>query len=870
MSMPSERLEKLLRQNKLTGIDFIYVHKDLVQFDSPEKDHVRLDVHFHVSPDSLVVPLVDDLAWEDLTIVKLDGPLARLVKSLGWSGEDGRKYLTIITSLPSGLTDHRLNINDRKERIDRHFNDVLFSFQAACPTELDCWPEDHECPDEPRAKIPIEYRARDFWSMRRALLDFASLRYPHWQDNGLEADVGTMLLEVMCALGDEMSYYQDRVGREAHFSTATQRRSMRHHARLVDYALDDGLGSSTWLSVKVQDGQEGILTPGLPVWSRSDGGKKVFFETGKGLAEKVEIERNLREKNDEYLYWISHSRNSLLPHIWDESETCLPAGSTHLYIQDKCEEVLWWNRDEIVDPWKKALWVLIQTEPVDPAIPERKWVVPLTGVNEVEDVLNNQWTTRLTWNREYATPFEMDLSTMNISANLIPVAAGKTWESKIVIGTVPETASIPDEDRENYISVVERQGPDNSLTYLFTLPDADREGLVWLDVNRWQGSRLTDVRPEILLEELDPNGDALENERWHWRRSFIGAPSSSPSAVPQEDQRFPSDKTNTHFTLDDGTWRHVAEFRHKEENISHIDYATGDGMSIRFGDGRNFGRKPERGTLFQVLYRLGNGTKSNVKANTIRSFDEKYSLSQLDGSSLEARHLIKEINNPLPSFTATDPETFEQIRQNAPHAFRELLMRAVLEEDYSEAAERLDWIQKAGTSFRWTGSWLAAFTTPDPRGAAGMTENQRFDLHDQIGRFRQTGREAYVMDPRYVDLDLRITVCVDPSAYRGEVKEKIFETLIGEKHNNGHGAFFSPDNFTFGTPLLRSNLEAKILDVKGVRAVMAISVRRRGSFDWSELNDLKLDVGVNELIRIENDPDHPEWGTVNLFMEGGA
>ena len=278
MSMPSERLEKLLRQNKLTGIDFIYVHKDLVQFDTPEKDHVRLDVHFHVSPDSLAVPLVDDLVREDVTIVKLDGPPAHLVTSLGWSGEDGRKYLTIITSLPSGLTDHRLNINDRKKRIDLHFNDVLFSFQAACPTELDCWPEDHECPDDPRANIPIEYRARDFWSMRRALLDFASLRYPHWHDNGLEADVGTMLLEVMCALGDEMSYYQDRVGREAHFFTATQRRSMRHHARLVAYALDDGRGSSTWLSAKVRDGQEGILTPGLPVWSRSTAGKKCFLK----------------------------------------------------------------------------------------------------------------------------------------------------------------------------------------------------------------------------------------------------------------------------------------------------------------------------------------------------------------------------------------------------------------------------------------------------------------------------------------------------------------------------------------------------------------------------------------------------------------
>ena len=44
----------------------------------------------------------------------------------------------------------------------------------------------------------------------------------------------------------------------------------------------------------------------------------------------------------------------------------------------------------------------------------------------------------------------------------------------------------------------------------------------------------------------------------------------------------------------------------------------------------------------------------------------------------------------------------------APEAFRAVTYRAVRPEDYAEAAERLPWVQRAGATFRWTGSWLTA------------------------------------------------------------------------------------------------------------------------------------------------------------------
>jgi hypothetical protein len=162
---------------------------------------------------------------------------------------------------------------------------------------------------------------------------------------------------------------------------------------------------------------------------------------------------------------------------------------------------------------------------------------------------------------------------------------------------------------------------------------------------------------------------------------------------------------------------------------------------------------------------------------------------------------------------------------------------------------------------------MTAFVTPDPKSAVTISEGQREALATQMDRFRQAGREAVVAGPKYVDIDLKITVCVQPHAYRGHVQAGVLEALVGK---GKVPSFFSADNFTFGTPLRRSQLEATIQHVPGVRAVRAIHIRRRGHFDWQLFAGLLYPLGDDEVLRLENDRDFPERGTVQLFMEGGA
>lgn len=836
-----DRLQELISQNAVTGIDFVYVHKnqkvlDVFFFTHDDFPQAR-SILGTISPDQ--VSIYSPTGGEGLPNVP--------VVHAAWTVADNRDVLRLTTSVPGGFSTYRLKIDSPK--LDRYFNNVPFSFKANCPSDLDCELMEPACPPAEVVDFPIDYKARDFWSYRRALLDFVSLRYPDWKDR-LEADVGVMLLEVMSALGDELAYYQDRIAREAYLETASQRRSRRHHARLVDYDVHNGRASTAWLDVTVKAAEAGIhkLKAGADVWALSDEGRRISFEVGRGLNDQV-----LRLTFD-----VAASRNALDPHIWDEDDVCLPVGTTELFLDGKRKADLVFD-DPPGDPSGK--WVLLKTEPEAPSKPRRRWLVRVVEVEETKDDVFNKEITRIAWDKSQALPFELNLKELKVRCNLVPVTAGRTVVNRFTIGVDPASLQLPAAAEPGLLRrAVEREGAGGSTTYLFSLTgpglkpeDRDREEaeafLAGLDKPEgkdltWLGPTPQTAQPEMRLAEVDFTGTNWVETGlvWEWRRSLQGVSSSMPS--------------DQHFTLEDGTWDRVVGYWRSGQEVVHEDYASGEGFTIRFGDSE-FGKIPPQNARFQVTYRLGNGTATNVAPDTITKFDETYGF-------------IEAVTNPLPADGGRDAQTPQEVRLLAPEAFRSCTYRAVRPEDYAEAAERLPWVDRAGAESRWTGSWLTIFATPDPAGAVTLTREQRSELGRQLDRFRQAGREAYVRDPRYADLDLDIRICVEPSAYKGDVREAVLQVLLGTNQTGAEPGFFSADNFTFGTPLERSALEGVVQSVEGVRAVMGILIRRRGWFDWRLFSGLTFKVATNEVIRVENNPIFPARGSVRLTMVGGA
>jgi hypothetical protein len=808
MAVP-DRLESLLAQNRVTGIDFVYVYPNQTQ----------LDVYFLMDPAAVVPSLVGSVALSAIKIYSPSGGewIANVpVTGIAWAIVDGRHVMRLTTSVSGDFSWYRLHIDD--PRIDSFYNDVRFTFKANCPSQLDCAAPKHECPPGDVVDYPVDYTARDFWSFRQALLDFATARYPDWVDR-LEADFGVMFTEVLSALGDEFAYGQDRIGREPYLELASQRRSVRRLARLVDYTMGDGLAASTWIDVQVAGGAQVILA-GTAV--SSPGGAAVF-EIGRGLAESFALPPAGPKK-----YNVDTARNSFAPHLWDEHDLCLEYGSTDLYLEGKHAADI--PLDDTPPNTAPGKWMLLGTNPLDPAIPARSWMIRVISVTDTKDLVFNTDITHIQWEPAQATPFELDLTVLQVHGNLLPATAGKQNVVRFEIG--------PSSDDSDHPSAIERTGPNASVAHLFSLPGSDQQPLAYL------GPAAGSAEPELRMVEVTkvgPNWIPLPNREWTWTPAFLGVNSAQP-----EDRV---------FALDDGTWQRIAGYRRPTApDFIHRDYATNDGKTIRFGNGE-FGALPVDTTIFQVTFRLANGTRDNVTPGTLTKMPLGF---------------VTSATNPLPAVNGANEESLNRVRQLAPEAFRAVTFRAVRPEDYAAAAELLPWVQKAGAAFLWTGSWITAFVTPDPKSSFEVTPDERRQLQDQLDRYRQAGRPAYTLNPIYANLDLEIVVCVASFAFKGEVEAAVLVALFGKGGVRPKPGFFSHENFTFGTPLERSRLESAIQAVPGVKAVEEIFIRRRGWFDWRSLDELVFNVGANEMIRVVNDPNFPERGSLTIDMRGGA
>src|SRR5438552_12097846 len=91
-----------------------------------------------------------------------------------------------------------------------------------------------------------------------------------------------MFADALSALADDISYTQDRIAAEASLATATERRSVVRHARLVDYEPRPATSARTLLMCKMSGP---ALPAGIEVRSNDPEGGVVPFEIGTGLAD---------------------------------------------------------------------------------------------------------------------------------------------------------------------------------------------------------------------------------------------------------------------------------------------------------------------------------------------------------------------------------------------------------------------------------------------------------------------------------------------------------------------------------------------------------------------------------------------------------
>jgi predicted phage baseplate assembly protein len=298
--------------------------------------------------------------------------------------------------------------------------------------------------------------------------------------------------------------------------------------------------------------------------------------------------------------------------------------------------------------------------------------------------------------------------------------------------------------------------------------------------------------------------------------------------------------------------------------------AEDDGRAfLRFGD-NTLGRKPQPDTPLYACYRIGNGRAGNVGAEAIAHIViQPENLEPEDQPYLkDIKAAIIGVQNPLPAQGGTEPEPIEQVRLYAPQAFRQQ-RRAVTEADYAEMAQRYPGVNKALATRRWTGSWHTIFITVDREGGRPVDSEFQQGLKTFLEEFRLAGHDIEIDAPRFVPLDIAMTVQIKSEYFRSTVKKALLDTFSNQILANGKEGFFHPDRFRFGETVYLSPVVAAAMQVSGVKSVKVSRFQRWGQSSTGELETGRIQFERLEIARLDNTPNVPENGRIEFNLEGG-
>jgi len=731
--------------------------------------------------------------------------------------------------------------NDPPMDFDPRYACVCFSFKSSCATDLDCGPV-VPCDDVLLTEPAIDYLAKDYATFRRLILDRIALLMPEWTERHIP-DIGITLVELLAYVGDQLSYYQDAVATEAYLDTARLRISVRRHARLVDYVLHEGCNARAWIVVSVSQERlvlnvadfsfiTGNLALGGNVLKQADLLKAttqswlVFEPMFVPGAQSIEL-------------WGDH--NEIHFYTWNESECCIPKGTTSATLIDPGKE----------DQYRlqlKACDVLVFEEVLGPgttaaadADRTHRHAVRLTRVTRTQDPLTKQLLVDIEWCKEDALPFPLCLSvigpppecklTTNISVargNVLLVDHGQTFcEDLCPVPGLPP----PEVCADNCL-------PAEAIG----VPDRYAPKLKRVDITHASVVEVCHVQSERCEDSCSTTAASLQLIQ-DCRNAL---PCVSLKSGGEQD------------------WSVRGDLLNSGPDDTHFVVETDDdrGAHLRFGDD-DCGRHPEVGETFHACYRVGNGVVGNVGAEVIvrMVFRDNY---PGDGVRLTVR-------NPLPAQGGTAPESVAEAKLRAPFVFRNRLERAITADDYSAIVERdfATEVQRAAAQLCWNGICPEVVVAVDAVGSAEPSKRLLARIARYLRAYRRIGHDVHVIPARQVSLDIALTICVKSSYLRGHVKAAVLAALSSRKLANGKIGFFHPDNLTFGEGVYVSSLVATVQPLTGVESVVVTKLERLDVGANGELAAGVLPLAPMEVARLDGDPNFPEHGVLTLSLKGG-
>lgn len=578
-------------------------------------------------------------------------------------------------------------------------------------------------------------------------------------------------------------------------------------------------------------------------------------------------------------YRFHEAHNTIPFHTWHRAECCLPRGATSATLRDHRLK----DTDGRALDHLRAGEVLILEELISPRTgnpadvdPGHRHAVRLTDVRRDVDPLGDVPIVEIAWDAVDALPFRMALSAVGPApecalledlsvarGNVVLADHGETVRGPGCVELYDGPRTVPAVPFDPPHDVVPARGPE--------LCCAGEHRLEERPIRSGQYRPALSRRPVVHAQPLPaqplPAARTLaQDPRRALPRAELFSPVDRPrpwsevleriqddTAVPPRRQRYERWRPRPDLLRSDADDRHV---------VVEVD---DDGTAcIRFGDGE-LGARPVPDTRHLAWYRVGGGTAGNVGREAI-------STVLLRGETGGDGGIVG-VRNPLPARGGTDPEPVTEVRLHAPHAFREVLRRAVAPEDYAAIVLRdfPDRVQRAVAYLEPAeNNRTPVQVLIDPYAAARDDPELGGQVYRHLLPYRRIGHVLErVQSAEHVAIDLALAVSLAPHHWRGAVLRQLLERFGTGVRADGRPGFFHPDALTPGQGIAVSAVVAAAVAVPGVARVRVTTLRRHSPAPPTEaeipVNDV-LEMGPTQIAQLDNDPDRPEHGVLTIEL----
>jgi Baseplate J-like protein len=161
---------------------------------------------------------------------------------------------------------------------------------------LPATPEPIDAIRNPPGLGEVDYAHGRYGALRAAMLDLISRDRGYLRDlNSRDpADPTVALIDAWAIAGDVLSFQAERIANEAWLPTASERRSLRSLARLIDYELRPGKAAEAWLAFTLETAPGAALEVPIPIGTRvqsipGPGETMVTFETVEAIVGRPQL-----------------------------------------------------------------------------------------------------------------------------------------------------------------------------------------------------------------------------------------------------------------------------------------------------------------------------------------------------------------------------------------------------------------------------------------------------------------------------------------------------------------------------------------------------------------------------------------------------